>query len=119
MTTKRTLLMRRPKLVITAEMVELFRRGREILAEGSGEDEGPRHREFLDIDKRLNWTLLKRDPHEVSVLDDLRGDPPAYMRARNSAAKPDFNGWFSGRELQRQLQAALDRQASDKITAAK
>ena len=96
MTTKRTVLTRRAKPIITDEMIELFRRGREILAEGGDEkweDEGGRLREFLDLSKRLDWTLLRRAGHEVSVLDDLDGDPPAYMRARNNPAFPDFNGW--------------------------
>jgi hypothetical protein len=91
-------------------MVELYRRGCEILAEGSDdrwEEEGGRRGEFLGISKRLNWTLLKR-VGDVSVFDYVRGEPPGYIKARNSAAHPDFNGWYSGRELQRQLQAALE-----------
>ena len=33
------------------------------------------------------------------MFDDLRGDPPGYMKARNSDLFPDWNGWHSGREL--------------------
>jgi hypothetical protein len=46
----------------------------------------------------------------VSVLEDLSGDPPDYMTARNHDEAPpgvltpqDFNGWHSGRELQQRL----------------
>jgi hypothetical protein len=56
----------------------------------------------------LNWSLLKRAPHEVSVLDDLDREPRAYIRARNTPSHPDFNGWFSGRALQQALRTALD-----------
>jgi hypothetical protein len=107
---KRTVRARRPKSILTEEMVELYRRGCEILAKGGDdiwEEEGGRRREFLDISKRLNWTLLKR-VGDVSVFEDLKGEPPGYMKAHNSAAHPDFNGWYSGRELQRQLQAAVE-----------
>jgi hypothetical protein len=62
---------------------------------------------FIQIAKRLEWKLLGRSPHEVSVFDDLSADPPPYMQARNTPAFPDFNGWFSGRALQQELQAAL------------
>ena len=57
---------------------------------------------------RLDWGLLRRLAHEVSVFDDLSGDPPPYMAKRNTIADPDFNGWFSGRRLQQSLQSALD-----------
>jgi len=112
MTSKRTLLRRDRRDAITGEMVELYATGREIIARGDGErweEQGGRRRaEFLRISKRLEWSLLKRAPHEVSVFDDLDGEPPGYMQARNSAAHPDFNGWYTGRELQRRLQAALN-----------
>ena len=64
------------------------------------------------IDKRLCWSLLKRDLHMVSIFKNLDGPPPAYMQARNSAAHPDFSGWFSGRQWQERLQAALDAQGN-------
>ena len=63
----------------------------------------PKADEFRRVDKRLCWTLLQRPPHMVSILDDLDGNPPAYMQQRNTPSHPDFNGWFSGRELQRRL----------------
>jgi hypothetical protein len=89
---KRTPLNRRRILVITKEMAALYRRGLELR-----DQRGERARdEFIQIHKRLNWTLLGRDPHMVSVFEDLDGEPPAYMRARNSMAYPDFNGWYSG-----------------------
>jgi hypothetical protein len=107
---KRTLLSRRRKGSLSPEMIELYRRGREIQKAGAAEKweaQGGRRAEFLDITKRLDITLLRRAWHEVSVLDDLDGEPPGYMVARNSNQFPDFNGWYSGRELQCQLDAAL------------
>jgi hypothetical protein len=93
---------------LTTEMVELFRRGRELQALGANDDdaEGPLADEFRSISKRLDWELLGRMPHEVSVFDDLEREPPGYMAARNSPSNPDFNGWFSGRELRRRLEEA-------------
>lgn len=44
------------------------------------------------------------------MFEDLSGDPPTYMQRRNMPSYPDFNGWFSGRELQQRLQGALDQQ---------
>jgi hypothetical protein len=108
MTTKRTPIARNRKATITAEMVELFRRGRELQALGADDDDadGPLADEFRSIRKRLDWELLGRAPHEVSVLSDLEGEPPGYMQRRNSPSNPDFNGWFSGRELQQRLEEA-------------
>jgi hypothetical protein len=104
MTAKRTLLVRRRKDPITAEMVTLFRRGRTLQALGAAADaEGALADEFRTISKRLDWVLLKRGPHEVSIFDDLGGEPPDYMAARNSEQHPDFNGWYSGREFQKRL----------------
>jgi hypothetical protein len=112
---KRTPIARHRKGSITPEMVELFRRGREIQKAGADEeweDEGGRRAEFLAISKKLDWTLLKRAPHEVSVLDDLAGDTPEYVVARNSEQHPDFNGWHSGRRLQQQFEEALAKGGS-------
>jgi hypothetical protein len=102
MTSKRTLLQRERREPITREAIELYARGCALQTQGQEANE------FRAIDKRLNWTLLKRAPHEVSVFEDLGGDPPGYMQARNSAAHPDFNGWFSGRDLKHRLQVSLD-----------
>jgi hypothetical protein len=98
---KRTTLSRPRKEPITGEMVELYRRGREIQkarADETWEEEGGRRREFLDIMKRLDISLLGRGWHEASMFADLSGPSP----------NPDSHGWVSGRELQEQLQAALD-----------
>jgi hypothetical protein len=38
----------------------------------------------------LDWGLLRCLAHEVSVFDDLSGDPPPYMAKRNTIAEPDF-----------------------------
>ena len=109
MTAKRTIIDRSRKPAITEEMVELYWRGRKLKREkgGSPKMREARRFEFLTIAKRLEWTLLGRAPHQVSVFADLRGSPPPYMAARNSETHPDFNGWRSGQELQRRLDAAL------------
>jgi hypothetical protein len=101
MPTKRTPLKRRQTPIITAEMADLYQRGLKLMEMRSERA----HDEFVAIAKRLEWTLLKRDPHMVSVFEDLDGDPPEYMRARDSLAHPDFNGWRSGQELKRLLEA--------------
>src|SRR5262245_3937641 len=85
--------------------------GCEIVATGADkrwEEDGGRRAEFLRTAKRLEWTLLKHAPHEVSIFDDLSAEPPAYIKRRNTASEPDFNGWFSGRAVRQELQAALD-----------
>jgi hypothetical protein len=103
MIANRTPLNRQRTPTITAEMTDLYARGiklRRMRSEAA-------HDEFVQVSKRLNWTLLRREPHEVSIFDDLSGEMPAYMQARCSLAHPDFNGWLSGRELQKRLKAAL------------
>jgi hypothetical protein len=102
MPSRRTVIDRRPKVKITPEILDLYRRGLE-LQNKRGERA---HAEFIQVSKRLEWTLLQRGPHMVSVFDDLSGPEPEYMRAKNSLAHPDFSGWQSGRELQRQLREA-------------
>jgi hypothetical protein len=107
---KRTLLARQRKDPITPEMVELFRRGREIQKAGATEtweEEGGRRGEFLDITKRLDWSLLHR-VGQCSVFDDFSGEEPDYMASRSSTGHPDICGWHSGRAMQQRLQAALD-----------
>jgi hypothetical protein len=109
--------MKRPlpprKARITAEMVGLYQRGCELRDSGASEDweeHGGGRAEYLKIAKHLDWTLLKRAPHEVSVLEDgLEGPKPDYMAARDSERHPDFNGWYSARDITRQLREALDR----------
>jgi hypothetical protein len=78
--------MRTPRKVrtpLTPEMLELFKRGLEILAAGADEiwgDEGGRREEYLAISRRLNWVLLRQPIHAVSVLDpELDGEMPGYM----------------------------------------
>jgi hypothetical protein len=56
---------------VTADMVALFRRGREILAAGDDrrwEDEGGRRREFLDLTSLLHQRLGRR-PWQCDVFD--------------------------------------------------
>ena len=65
-------------------------------------------RSFDAVAIRASQCPPDRLSHEVSVFDDLSGDPPPYMAKRNTIADPDCNGWFSGRRLQQLLQSALD-----------
>ena len=103
------------KVMVTEEMVDLFRTGLEILRAGDNEqfeDDTPagRRREFLDIYKRLNWTLLRRNPHEVSVFDPdiAEGKPPRSYMARLDNGR--FNGWDTALEQRAALMDALKKQ---------
>jgi hypothetical protein len=99
MTAKRIPLSRDRRFSITPEMIDLFRRGLKLLADGKeGSDE------FREIDKRLNWTLLHR-PGDVSVFDrDLDGRMPGYMAHLASG-----DGWPDSVALRKALmQAAGD-----------
>ena len=61
MTTKRRPLNRSQGPAVTAEMVELFKRGCELQAAGLDDvdDESPEHTEFVQVAKRLEWALLQ------------------------------------------------------------
>jgi hypothetical protein len=112
---KRTPRSRQRKEPITPEMVELYKRGRELQAQGHdkarpewGDDDHP-YWQFRDIRKRLDWTLLDR-VGQCSVFDDFGDEEPDYMARRSDPAHPDFCGWHSGRRLQQALEAALAAQ---------
>lgn len=96
MVTNRKPIVRPRKAKITAEMIELFRRGEKIRKSKRDREEweadGGRRREFLDIDGRLS-ELLKRYPHECSPFDTI---PPA-------ATLLSFQTWPEIQELRRQL----------------
>jgi hypothetical protein len=64
-------------------MVALYRRGCELKRRKRGKESD----EFLAIDKKLNWGLLGRDPHQVSVFANLRGDP------RRGRDKREMSSW--------------------------
>jgi hypothetical protein len=99
MTTKRVPLSRPRKPLITEEMVELFRRGRELLAKGQEDGD-----EYHAINKRLNITLLRKGFHEVSVLDsELDHRMPGYMRNLCSG-----HDWPISVAQRRALMQALD-----------
>ena len=68
------------RINVSDEMLELYRRGCELrdADHADADAEGSLHVEFIALSKRLEWALLKRAPHEVSVFDDLSGDPPLY-----------------------------------------
>jgi hypothetical protein len=70
-------------------------------------DDNDPHWEFVRIDKRLNWMLLKRAAHEVSVFhrglgEHLDAPMPGYM-----AKQPgNFNGWRSAQRIAVALETA-------------
>jgi hypothetical protein len=78
---------------ITDEMIELYRRGREIIAAGDHEfweEDGGRQREYLDLTKKLDWNLLKLYPSDAGPLDivelelddgDPNGGSPTYRES--------------------------------------
>ena len=88
MTTKRPPLNRSQGPASTAEMVELFKRGCELQAAGHGDidDKSPEHDEFIQIAKRLEWTLLQLPAHVCSVFDPAldRKQPPSYFRPEHA-----------------------------------
>ena len=103
------------KFTVTDEMVALFKTGLEILQAGDDErfeDDSPpgRRREFVDLYKRLNWTLLRRDLHHVSVFDPgiAEGSPPPPYMARLDNGR--FNGWDTALEQRAALMDVLKKQ---------
>jgi hypothetical protein len=102
------------KIMVTDEMVELFKTGLEILRAGDDEhfeDDTPagRRREYLDIYKRLNWTLLRRAPHEASVFDSgiAEGEPPPLYMAIHDNGR--FHGWDTALVQRAALMDALKK----------
>jgi len=100
------------KVVVTEEMVTLFKTGLEILEAGDDErfeDDTPpgRRREYLDISKRLDWTLLHR-AGQVSVFDSgiAEGNPlPPYMALHDKTGR--IYGWDTARVQRAALMDAL------------
>jgi hypothetical protein len=95
------------------QTLDLFERGWQLRNEGYDNVDAPdgeKHDEFRAINKALSWnSKLGRYPHMTSVFDDYSDpEPPEYMKARESEAYPDFNGYRSGRLLQQRLLAALE-----------
>ena len=91
---------------VTPEVVALYRRGLELKDKRDCKSRD----EYSRIVKRLEWGLLDRPPHMVSILDwdaELEGEEPKYLARKSSASHPDFSGWISAREIRRQLLAAL------------
>ena len=95
-------------------MVALFKTGLEILRDGDDErfeDDTPpgRRREFLDISKRLDWTLLHR-AGQVSVFDSdiAEGNPlPPYMALHDKTGR--LWGWDSAFTQRAALMDALKK----------
>lgn len=90
---------------LTSEMIELYRRGRALQAAGVIEA-GARRDEYLQIMRRLDWVLLRRAPHMVSVLDPELGENFDAEAPPHMARHGDVNGWHSAQETARALQAA-------------
>jgi len=80
----------------------------ELLAAGAQEENSPLHHELLDLEKRLDWTLLKRIG-EISVLDDALDNPemrPLYLYSGGPS-------WDEGVALRRALLEAIGMKAED------
>ncbi len=103
MTTKRILLARRAKPVLSLAL-ELYCRGVEIIEQGAEEiweDEGGRRREFGEIEIKLQDRLGRR-PWEATIFEvAIDGNPPPHCQS------PTYD-WAGAQALRRQLQAAFD-----------
>lgn len=79
MSTKRTRLARAPKARITNEVLDLFRRAKEIEEAGGDEfweHEGGRKREYYEVCVELDWGLNRR-PWQTGIFDvDVATPPP-------------------------------------------
>lgn len=65
---------------LSDEMVELFKRGSELQAAGHADGDTAGHAEFVQISKRLEWTLCQLPLHCASLFDPaLDGEPPDYL----------------------------------------
>ena len=96
---------REVRTFLTAEMVDLFRRGLELQkagTHGSWESNGGRRGEWIEITKRLDWTLLHR-VGEISVLDDALDDPEMRPVTLHSGGV----GWDEGVKLRQALVRAI------------
>jgi hypothetical protein len=65
------------RIPITDEVIELFRRGCEIIKAGDREtleEDGGRRIEYGDILRKLHWSLLQIPPSEAGPLDIVEGD---------------------------------------------
>ena len=111
MPSKRTPLSRPRKPLISEEMLELFERGLVILKAGDHErweGAGGRRREYLDLDKKLNWMLLGQPSHAISVFNPVldQKQPPTYMRRLMSGGAD----WHNSQRWRRALLQGLERQ---------
>jgi hypothetical protein len=95
------------RLRVTPQMVELFERGLELVAEGCADIDarGEKAEEFRRIDKELCWRLLRLPLHACSVFDpDLDGPPTAHLRPEHGM----YIDWSLAQAWRRALKAALD-----------
>jgi hypothetical protein len=104
MTSLRTPRHRQRKSALTPEMIALFKRGCELQAAGYDDVdyEGPERDEFVQISKRLDWTLLHR-PGAVSVFDSALDDEemrPVHLYCGGAS-------WDDGVALRKALLAAI------------
>jgi hypothetical protein len=98
----------RRTVTITEEMLALFRRGCELQAAGRDDvdEDSAEHVEFIEIDKRLNWTLLQLPAHCCSVFDPAldRSRPPNYVRTDHAMHRD----WHISQRMRKALMEELE-----------
>ena len=100
----------RYKFRITPQIVDLYRRAREIYDDGDAVDHwaeaGRRRGEFYDIDRELHL-LLGRPPWEEDIFDTIDEDTPPHWL--DPERKKSWRAAYSIRvELDRLLRAATE-----------
>jgi hypothetical protein len=107
MTAKREPLARNSKTGITEQMIDLYERGVQLVAEGHDDVDGDSagRDEIAALSKKLEWSLLKLPLHCTSVFDPaIDGPPSSYL----SPSHGMFLDWPLSQSWRRALQAALD-----------
>lgn len=100
MATKRTPLRREQRQRITPEVAALWRRIRQLEAEGADDGDSDQRREYLDACSELSRVLGVK-PWETPPDGARHPEPPAYMRA------PDQReDWRRAYELRQSLEEA-------------
>ncbi|WP_431014759.1 hypothetical protein [Bradyrhizobium pachyrhizi] len=90
---------------VSEQMLNLYKRGLRLIALGFGKpgDPRPQHRAFVEIDKKLCWSLI--GIVTISVFDsEIDLDPPDYMQ-HDSAMCAD---WRQMQQWKQRLEAALE-----------
>jgi hypothetical protein len=86
--------------MVTAEMIDLFRRGSELVAAGLEHSS-----EFKKITKELHWTHLGEVSGSASVFDD-EAEPPRHYLAAHFAGQ--LREWETIKAWREALLAAVD-----------